>query len=62
LGNISEKYVDHTDQHTVFVGETSVLYNRDDVRSFFGNIDQISARSGRKLYGVNQTGLKESGE
>lgn len=43
LGNIREDDIDHTDEHSIFLGVASVLHDGDDVCSLLGQVDQITA-------------------
>lgn len=55
LSHIGENSVDHTDQHTVLLWVTSIVNDRNDVRSLLGHADQLSTWSVRELNGVNHT-------
>jgi len=55
LGNIGKDDIDHTDEHAVLVGVTSILNNGDDVGALLGHVDQIASRAVRELDGVDET-------
>lgn len=44
-----------TYQHAVFVGVSGVLNDGDDIRTFFGYVDEIAAGPVRELHSVHQT-------
>lgn len=53
LGDIGEDDVDHGEEHSVLVGVTGILNDRNDVGSLLGHVDEITTRSVRELYSVN---------
>mmetsp|Transcript_19768 Transcript_19768/g.29620 ORF Transcript_19768/g.29620 Transcript_19768/m.29620 type:complete len:306 (-) Transcript_19768:35-952(-) len=53
LGDIREDNIDHADQHSVPLGLTGVLDDRDDVRSALGHVCQVSAASVGEFNGVD---------
>lgn len=55
LGNIGKDDIDHGDDHAVTRRLTGILNNGDNVGSFRGHGDEITARSGRELDGVDVT-------
>lgn len=55
LRNVSEHGVDHADQHAILVRMTSVFDDRNNIRSLLGDVDQITARSGGELDGIDET-------
>lgn len=56
LGNIGEDDIDHGDDHAVAGGLTGVLNDGDDVGSFRGHGDQVTAGAGGELNGVDVAG------
>lgn len=55
LGNVCEKCVNHSDQHSIFLWMTSVFDDGNDICSLFGNIDKITTGSVRKFDGINDS-------
>lgn len=55
LGDVSEDRIDHAHEHSVLVRMARVLDDRDDVGPLLGDVDEITARSVRKLDGVDET-------
>lgn len=56
LGNIGEDSVDHSDEHSVLLGVSSILDDGDDVGSLLGHAYQVSAGSVGELNSVDGTG------
>lgn len=56
LGNIGKDDVDHGDNHAVAGGLAGILDNGDDVGALGGHGDEITARAGRELDGVDVAG------
>ena len=56
LGNIGKDDIDHGDNHAVTSRLTGVFDDGDNVGSLRGHADQVTARSGRELDGINITG------
>jgi len=55
LGDVSENGVDHTDDHSVFVGVTGVLDDGDDVCALLGEVQEIASRTVRKFNSIYKT-------
>lgn len=55
LSNIGEHDIDHGEEHSVLVGVTGILNDRDNVGSLLGHVDEITTRSVRELYSVNSS-------
>ena len=53
LSNVSENDIDHSNEHAIFVGVTSVFNDGDDVRSLLGHVDQVTTGTVREFDRVN---------
>ena len=55
LGHISKDRINHSHEHAVLERVTSIFDDRDDVRTGFGHVDQITTRTMGKLHSIYQS-------
>ena len=53
LSDVSEDDIAHRNEHSVLLGVSSVLNNRNNVGSLLGHVDEVSARSLREFDCIN---------
>ena len=53
----SYQHAAHTDEHSVFVGVSSVLDDGDDVGSLLGHVEQVAPAAVRELHCIHQAVL-----
>lgn len=53
LGDISENHITHGHEHSVLLGVSGVLDNRDDICSLLSHVDQVTSDTLREFDGVD---------